>query len=405
MTKINVVNDGYYCVRVRLTLHFTSVKVRQVMRAIQNFLPNPRHVEVHRIFVNAKPESAWAVARHFDMSQVPWIRLLFDIRTFPDRMSGKMTSRKKAGLGVDDITANETGFMILHETPGKEVVVGSVGQFWHLNIPFERIHPADFTGFNVHGFGKIAWSISVESYRNGSTVSIELRITATDELSWKKLNRYYQVIGIGSRLIRSSVMARLESILGKMKLPDIDRLTLAGDELLPDAKYGLTHVEDIEAPPPIVWRYLMQLGCDRAGWYSIDALDNGGRISTDHVVNAWELRNVGDKLSASPAGDDFFNVHRVDKPKDFVIGGDQERLGGPFKMTWSFVLEPVGVDACRLITRARMKSTPEWAAWIMGKIVYPALHGLMSKVQLATIKKYAQRDALGRIAKPVAIAA
>jgi len=67
-------------------------------------------------------------------------------------------------------------------------------------------------------------------------------------------------------------------------------------------------------------------------------------------------------------------------------------------MTWAFVLEPVGEGACRLITRTRMKSTPEWAAWIMGKIVYPPLHGLMSKVQLATIKKHAQRDALRRTA-------
>lgn len=43
----------------------------QIMRAIQNFLPDPRHVEVHRIFVDAKPGSAWEVARHFDMSQIP----------------------------------------------------------------------------------------------------------------------------------------------------------------------------------------------------------------------------------------------------------------------------------------------------------------------------------------------
>lgn len=374
------------------------------MRAIQNFLPRPRHTEIHRIFVNAKPASAWELARHFDMAQVPWIRLLFDIRTLPERLSGKKIYRTETRLGVDDITANETGFMILHETPGKEVVVGSVGQFWHLKIPFEKLCPEEFVGFNAHGFGKIAWSISVEPFMHGSTVSVELRITATDEASWRKLNRYYQVIGIGSRLIRSSVMSHLESSLGKMKLPDVDLLPLAGDELLSDAKYTLTHCHDIEAPPSIVWRYLMQLGCDRAGWYSIDILDNGGRASTDHPVSAWEIRNVGDKLSATPAGDGFFTVHRVEREKYFVVGGEQERMGGPFKMTWAFILEPVGEDACRLITRARMKSGPAWAAWMMGKIAYPPVHGLMSKVQLATIRKYAERDALRRTPEQLAVA-
>lgn len=126
---------------------------------------------------------------------------------------------------------------------------------------------------------------------------------------------------------------------------------------------------------------------------------------TDHLVSAWEVRNVGDKISATPARDGFFSVHIIDKEKDFVIGGEQERMGGPFKMTWAFNLEPVGEDSCRLITRGGMKSTPLWAAWIMGKIFYPPVHGLMSKVQLATIKKYAERDALGRTREPVAVAA
>lgn len=374
------------------------------MRAIQHFLPNPRHIEVHRIFVGAKPDAAWALARHFDMSRIPFIRLLFDIRTFPDRLSGKKASGEHSGLGVDDITMNETGFMILHETPGKEVVVGSIGQFWHLNIPFKKVLPDDFKDFKSRGFGKIAWSISVGSFMNGSTISVELRITATDDVSWKKLSRYYRVIGIGSRLIRSSVMSHLESELKKMKLPDFATCALAGDELIPDAKYGLTFHKDIEAPTSIVWRYLMQLGCDRAGWYSIDTLDNGGRASTDHIVNGWESRDVGDRLSATPAGDSFFSVYRVEKEKSFIIGGEKERLGGPFKMTWAFVLEPIGEDACRLITRARMKLAPAWAERLMGKVVYPPVHGFMSRVQLATIKRHAERDATARLEEQLAVA-
>ncbi len=367
------------------------------MRTIQHYLPNPRHTEIHRIFVNAGPERAWEAARYFDMSGIPWIKLLFEIRTLPEKFSGENRPAISAGLGVDQISRGESGFMILEEVPGKEVVVGSVGKFWYLNIPFEKVSPRDFKDFNTPGFGKIAWAISVEPFMEGSTIAIELRISATDERSWKKFDRYYQLIRLGSYPIRSSVMSYLESHLGRMVLPADDQRVLPGDEYIPDAKYGLTHHRDIEAPPAVVWQYLMQLGCDRAGWYSIDLLDNGGKASIDHVVKDWEKRNEGDRISATPENDGFFVVHAVHPKRYFVIGGETERLGAPFKMTWSFVLEPVGSDATHLITRARMRSSPGWKEWLMGKVAYPPVHGLMSHVQLDTIKNMAERDAQMRI--------
>ena len=364
------------------------------MKNIQHFLPNPHHREIHRIFVDAKPNDAWEAARHFDMSQIPWIRLLFDIRTLPQAFSGSRTAGKRRGLGVDDITNGDSGFIILHESAGREVVVGSVGKFWHLRIPFENLTPDEFLRFEKPGFGKIAWGIAVEAFKHGSTIAIELRISATDERSWKKLSRYYKVIGIGSKLIRSAVTSRLEAQLGKMSLPDDDQRNLYGDNLIPEGKYQITFHRNIEAPVSIVWRYLMQLGCDRAGWYSIDILDHGGQSSTDHLVDGWETRAAGDKIAATLKNDDFFKVYSIEPERHFVIGGSTQRAGGPFIMSWAFIVEPIGQDATHLITRARMKSSPKWAEYLMGKIAYPPIHGLMSRFQLNTIKKLAERDAL-----------
>ena len=367
------------------------------MRAIQRFLPDPRHTEIHRIFVKSKPDIAWNTARHFDMSEVPWIKLLFEIRTLPDKLTGKPKGESSTGLGVDEITKTDTGFMILEEIPGKSVVVGSVGQFWHLNIPFLKVSKEEFKDFKKPGYGKIAWSISVEPFLEGSTISLELRTTATDQRSWKKLNRYYHVIGIGSHLIRSSVMAHFEAELGKMKLPDDDDRPLPGDELLPQCKYSLTLHRNIEAPVSIIWRYLMQLGCERAGWYSIDSLDNGGKPSIDHLVAGWETRKAGERISATPAQDVFFNTLAVEPEKYFIIGGGTERLGSPFKMTWSFVLEPIGEDATHLVNRARMETSPPWKEWLLGKVFYPPIHGLMQVTQLNNIKAIAERDAKARV--------
>jgi hypothetical protein len=330
------------------------------------------------------------------MSQVPWIRLLFNIRTLPENTSGFKDKNRLRGLGIDAITQGDSGFSILQEKPGQQVVVGAIGKFWRLNIPFKKVAPHQFNAFSEPGYGKVAWSISVEPYLEGSTISLELRISATDQDSWRKLRRYYRVIGIGSKLIRSSAMRRFKASLVEMQKPDIKNIKLEGDELLPKAKHQLTIQRVIEAPVSLVWRYLMQLGCDRAGWYSIDALDNGGVTGTEHLVAGWETRNVGDRIDATPQHDKFFIVYDVSPETHFVIGGTTERDGKKFEMTWAFILEPIGGDATRLITRARMQTSPRWKEFLMGRIIYPPVHGLMSRVQLDTIKRLAERDAAVR---------
>lgn len=362
------------------------------MRLIQKYLPAPRHSEIHRIFVKVTPEIAWDTIRHFDMGKIPWVRLLFDIRTLPERLRGTLKEEDRR-LGVDQVTDNNTGFFIAEELPGKEVVVASAGKFWHLNIPFAGVSPGEFKNFNIPGYGKLAWSICAEPYLEGSTIAIELRTTATDESSWKKLSRYYHIIGIGSQLIRSSVMHYIENLLGKLNRPDDEKRILPGDDRLTHCKYQATHVTDIEAPASIVWRYLMQLGCDRAGWYSIDALDNAGKPSVDHLVEGWETRSTGDKLWATPKGDGFFDVYETVKEKHFIIGGESHRLGEPFSTTWAFILEPIGDDATHLVTRARMKSQPPIKEWLLGTLWMPPIHAIMQITQLKHLKQICERDA------------
>lgn len=368
------------------------------MRLIQKYLPYPRHTEVHRIFVKAKPGKAWGTIRHFNMGQVPWIRLLFDIRTLPDKLKGK--SKEQDGrLGVDQITDRGTGFFVAEEIPGREVVVASVGKFWYLNIPFANVTPEKFKDFNTPGYGKLSWSILVEPYEEGSVITLELRTSATDENSWKKLNRYYSIIGVASQLIRSTMMHQAEDLLGKFKRPEDDERIFAGDARLKNCKYQATHSIDIEAPPSIVWRYLMQLGCDRAGWYSIDALDNDGKPSIDHIVEGWETRKPGDKLWATPKGDGFFDVYEIEEKKHFILGNESQRLGEPFSSTWTFILEPIGTDCTHLVTRARMKSQPPVKEWLLGTLWMPAIHALMQKTQLKHLKSICERDAQMRTIK------
>ena len=51
------------------------------------------------------------------------------------------------------------------------------------------------------------------------------------------------------------------------------------------------------------------MGCDRAGWYSWDRLDNGGRPSAERIHPEWQQISVGDRCSTStPGGNAWFEV-------------------------------------------------------------------------------------------------
>ncbi len=365
------------------------------MRAIQSFIPCPRHTEVMRIFVATKPDEAWKTARHIDLSKIPWVRFLFDLRTIAEHFQKNPKQQHDRRLGVDQIAAERNAFQILYEQ-NQEIVLGAIGKFWHLHIPFIPIDKYMFKDFSRPGWGKVAWSITVEPYLNGSTICLELRTTATDDESWKQLNRYYHIVGIFSNLIRRTGMAKMEKELGEMQFPDDSSRRLPGDEILGGSNYVITDHINIEASPSIVWQYLMQMGCDRAGWYSVDVLDNGGIRSTDHLVEQWKDRKVGDRISATPKQDSFFEVWQMERERNFVIGGKQRTKHGIFKMTWAFVLEPIGADATRLIVRVKMIMSAKWKEWFMGNLVYPAVHGIMEFVQLKTIKRYAERTARQR---------
>src|SRR6516165_5923737 len=65
---------------------------------------------------------------------------------------------------------------------------------------------------------------------------------------------------------------------------------------------GATMAVTIEVPSDQVWPWLAQMGGDRAGWYSWDRLDNGGRPSAHEVHPEWQDLSLGDYVKYWRAG-------------------------------------------------------------------------------------------------------
>lgn len=186
------------------------------MTALDRILQEPALVERDHIDIAAPAACVWHHARHLDLARIPWVRMLFALRTLPDRITG---SSAPLHVRIDDLVSSHDapGFQILSDDPPYEVTVGAIGKVWRPRIPFVHVEGAEaFASFAQRGFIKVAWAIRVvarppESLppAGGCRVEIEVRVRANDPAAWRKFERYFRVIGPASRLIRRTALTCL----------------------------------------------------------------------------------------------------------------------------------------------------------------------------------------------------
>jgi len=153
----------------------------------------------------------------------------------------------------------------------------------------------------------------------------------------------------------------------------------------------LQHAVTVNAPPEQVWPWLVQLGQDRAGFYSYDWLERafGVRIhNTDQIRPEWQSRQAGDRVRAT---------------QDNYLGG---LLGSDLGWTvtevvpnhamvleyWgAFVLEPTADGKTRFIIRTKVGNarTPLWAA-PLDMIAFELPHFIMERRMMLRIKSLAE---------------
>ncbi len=181
--------------------------------------------------------------------------------------------------------------------------------------------------------------------------------------------------------------------------------TLPGDELVPHPKLSYTRAISIDAPREEVWRWLVQYGQGRAGFYSYDAVENliGCDIhSTDRILPEHQHLAAGD-IIRSGARDTFpcWVVMDVDAPHALILQGagtpehveipdivDEAPDRGYAASTWQWILEPLDDGGgTRLIVRQRCTYSPNQA--VLWHVVEP-LNFVMERKMLLGIKERAE---------------
>lgn len=170
-----------------------------------------------------------------------------------------------------------------------------------------------------------------------------------------------------------------------------------GDELIPDPAHSSTIATTLPAPPERVWPWLAQMGYDRAGWYSWDKLDHGGKPSADRIVPGWQNLHEGQRLNSMAGGRNWMTVSVLEPNRTLVLRSvyqppsfraiDPRSASLPaarMDAIWGFHLRSVPGGRTRLLIRKRGRG-PRAAAWPVS-LLYDPLHVIMQTRQFRNLR-------------------
>ncbi len=166
---------------------------------LDRFLPQYDIVERHHVRVNAPAEVTLSAACRTSLSQSPIVRGIFRAREI---LLGAARDERPHPRGLlDEVRA--LGWAVLHEVPGREIVVGAVTKPWEPNVTFRAIAPDEFASFAEPDYVKIAWTLRADPAGDAKSVfRTETRAVSTDAGARIKFRRYWSLLSPGIILIR-----------------------------------------------------------------------------------------------------------------------------------------------------------------------------------------------------------
>jgi hypothetical protein len=174
---------------------------------IDNFIPEPEVVEHHQICVNAPADVVLDTAKDMEVMNSPVIRAVIRLRELA--LGGEPDRRPHPTRLLPQMQS--IGWVVLAETPGREIVLGSVTQPWQAAPVFRSIPAAEFRGFAEPGYVKIVWTLRADPVSESRSVfHTETRVCTTDAEARGRFRRYWSFVAPGVELIRLVMLRPLK---------------------------------------------------------------------------------------------------------------------------------------------------------------------------------------------------
>jgi hypothetical protein len=173
---------------------------------IDEVLPEVDYRSRHDRHVHAPAEDVASAVEQYIVGRdsSPLVRLLL-------RMRGL-----RVPTGPVRDVLRRSGFTILAERPGEEIVAGTTGRFWTLHEQANMQAPLDLQDFHTFarpGWAKAAMTIRVEPRDDGSsTLLTETRVLCMDERARRRFAPYWALIKVLSGWIRRDLLGGIARI-------------------------------------------------------------------------------------------------------------------------------------------------------------------------------------------------
>jgi hypothetical protein len=170
---------------------------------IDEWMPRWDVVERHETRIRASRERVWRAGRTLDLGASPVIRALFALRSLPALFS-RQPRQEALGITMDGLL--RSGFVLLGERPGEELLLGLVGQFWRPSGCILRLTADEVRGFDRPGYAVAAWNFTLADDGEAVRLATETRVRCTDDASRRSFRRYWRLIGPFSGLTRREML-------------------------------------------------------------------------------------------------------------------------------------------------------------------------------------------------------